>query len=271
MIDTNHLSDQLRGDEQPGFRLYESFAQPAVGEAMLEDVVSISRDAAAGRDVLPSYVMEETQPGFAGENPEDLVSKVFKLHRRGPYREFLADPRLAQMLAAAIGPDVDCFLSQFIFKNPGAWGQPWHQDSYYFPFEPARPIVGLWLAVTQATLENGCLHVLPGSQSEPIHEHVTDPRPGSQYGYVEIVDHDMSASQPCLLSPGDLLIFDSHLMHRSTDNVADGFRAAMVWHLSAPGVVDRGLRTGSGGRWAPNPLHDWMPVVRDGRAVGPEG
>ena len=31
-------------------------------------------------------------------------------------------------LTDLIGPELDCFLSQFIFKNPGAWGQPWHQD-----------------------------------------------------------------------------------------------------------------------------------------------
>ena len=87
---------------------------------------------------------------------------------------------------------MDVFLSQFIFKTAGAWGQPWHQDSFYFPFEPARPVVGVWLAVTEATLANGCLHVLPGSQTEPVHTHEPDRRPGANYGYFEIVDHDMS-------------------------------------------------------------------------------
>ena len=120
-----------------------------------------------------------------------------------------------------ISPDIDVFLSQFIFKTPGAWGQPWHQDSFYFPFEPARPVVGVWLAVTEATLVNGCLHVLPGSHTEPVHTHVPDRRPGANYGYFEIVDHDMAAAEPVLMDPGDLLVFDSHLMHRSTDNESD--------------------------------------------------
>jgi ectoine hydroxylase-related dioxygenase (phytanoyl-CoA dioxygenase family) len=210
--------------------------------------------------------MQESQAGFSGESPEDLVSKIFKLHRRGAFRSFLRDPKLVQILVAAIGPDVDCFLSQFIFKNPGAWGQPWHQDSYYFAFEPARPIVGLWLAITEATLENGCLHVLPGSQCEPVHTHVPDRRPGALYGYTEIVDHDMNGSRPCLLSPGDLLVFDSHLMHRSTDNVSDGIRAAMVWHACRAGVVDRGIDLGDGRR-RQSPVHDWLPVIRDGASL----
>ena len=40
------------------------------------------------------------------------------------------------------------------------------------------------------------------------------------------------------MDPGDLLVFDSHLMHRSTDNESDGIRAAMVYHYAAAGTVD---------------------------------
>ncbi len=259
------LPSTLRGTEGPGYVLYEGFAAPSVGNAMLDDVVRMSRSAAAGEPV-EGFVMKESQPNFVGKNPEDRVGKVFKLHRRPAFQTFLRDPRVAQILAEAVGPDVDCFLSQFIFKNRGAWGQPWHQDSHYFPFEPARPIIGMWLAVTEATLDNGCLHVLPGSQSEPLHEHITDRRQGALYGYVEIVDHDMSRSKPCLLKPGDLLVFDSHLMHRSTDNASESIRAAMVWHFAAGGSVDLGMDFGNGRR-TKSPIHDWMPLVRAGTLV----
>ncbi len=264
--DSINLASALRDDDQPGFALHRGFADAAIGNAMLDEVIAIARSAASGNDVTPAWVVKESQEGFVGHAPEDYVAKIFKLHRTGTFRSFLALPEVASILVAAIGPDVDCFLSQFIFKNPGAWGQPWHQDSYYFPFEPARPIVGLWLAVTRATLENGCLHVLPGSQAEPVHQHVPDSRPGSVYGYVEIVDHDMDASAPCLLSPGDLMVFDSHLMHRSTDNLSDEIRAAMVWHFCRPGTVDLGIEIA--GTKIESPLNDFMPVIRDGIAVG---
>lgn len=58
------------------------------------------------------------------------------------------------------------FQSQFIWKNPGAWGQPWHQDTYYFHFDKG-PHIGVWLALTEATVENGCLSVLPGTHRDP--------------------------------------------------------------------------------------------------------
>ena len=170
--------------------------------------------------------------------PEDGVSKIFKLHRDSVFADFAHSAAVVDAVSELIAPDIDVFLSQFIFKTAGAWGQPWHQDSFYFPFEPARPVVGVWLAVTEATLVNGCLHVLPGSHNEPVHTHVPDRRPGANYGYFEIVDHDMAASEPVLMDPGDLLVFDSHLMHCSTDNESRG-------HPRRHGVP---LRRGGDGR-----------------------
>ena len=250
--------------EADGFFTVDGFVEPSVGDAMLTDVVDLVRRHERGERVEHAVILPEAQPDFAAKrgtaNPEDVVSKVFRLHRRPAFASFLRTPRLLPIVTELLGTDdVDCFLSQFIFKNPGAWGQPWHQDSYYFPFAPARPVVGLWLAVTEATLENGCLHVLPGSHREPVHEHVPDRRPGANYGYTEIVDHDMSGAVPSLLQPGDLLVFDSHLMHRSTDNVSHGIRAAMVFHVARAGTVDRTKEV----RGYDSPVNDWVPLVRD--------
>ncbi len=228
-------------DEQ-GFVRLRGFTGLEVCDRMLERVVALARAHAGGDRDAPGLVLPEANLAGSGGNPEDLVSKIFRLHRDGVFAVFAADPRVTGSLVDLVGPRLDCFLSQFIFKNPGAWGQPWHQDSFYFAFEPARPIVGAWLAVTEATLENGCLHVLPGSHREPVHEHVPDRRPNANLGYVEIVDHDMAAAEPVLMDPGDLLLFDSHLMHRSTDNESAGIRAAMVFHYAATGTVDSGPR-----------------------------
>jgi phytanoyl-CoA hydroxylase len=259
-MDLTTLSAKLRNDDKPGYELFKSFVAPEVGQAMLQDVISLARRAAQGESITPAVVMDETQD-LQGR-PEEVISKIFSLHRRAAFAEFLKLEAVKNIVVSAIGTDVDCFLSQFIFKNPGAWGQPWHQDSFYFPFTPARPIVGLWLAVTEATLDNGCLHILPRSQREPVKEHVADRREGANYGYVEIIDHDMRGSEACLLNPGDLMVFDSHLMHRSTDNISDGIRAAMVWHFAPAGTVDPGIQNRAG-QWIPNPINDWVPYIRN--------
>jgi ectoine hydroxylase-related dioxygenase (phytanoyl-CoA dioxygenase family) len=260
--------DLLRAFEEEGAFTVTGFADPAVGQAMLDDVVSIVRAQHEGQPVDDALVLPEAQPDFAGGrgDPEDVVSKVFRLHRRPAFASFLRTPALLPIVTGILGTDdVDCFLSQFIFKNPGAWGQPWHQDSYYFPFDPPRPIVGLWLAVTAATLDNGCLHVLPGSHREPVLEHGPDRRLGANYGYTEIVDHDVTGQRPSLMDPGDLLVFDSHLMHRSTDNRSDGIRAAMVFHVAAAGTVDRTEEV----RGYTSPVNDWAPLIRAGEFLAP--
>jgi len=232
---------------------------------MLDDVVGVVREVdESGITPQGMHVAPESQGNLSGEHPEHTVSKVFTLHDRPAFLSFLNDERISGILRDLIGPDVDCFLSQFIFKNPGAWGQPWHQDSYYFPFDPPRPIVGLWLAVTEATLENGCLHILPGSHAEPVHEHVPDRRPNANLGYVEIVDHDMSDRQAVMMQPGDLLVFDSHLMHCSTDNVSDGIRAAMVFHCCAARTVDLGFEQFDGFK---NPMYRFDALLRGGLLV----
>jgi ectoine hydroxylase-related dioxygenase (phytanoyl-CoA dioxygenase family) len=247
--------------QDDGFFILPRFAEPSICKAMLERVAELCTRAEEGQPVAQTFRMPEPALRDAPGTAAERTSKLFRVHRDEPvFRAFAREPRLLAFVAALIGPDLDCFLSQFIFKNPGALGQPWHQDAFYFPFDRG-PQVGVWLAVTEATLENGPLWVLPGSQREPVHAVEPDHRLHAQFGYVEITDHDMTGARPVLLQPGDLLVFHGHLMHKSTDNRSHGMRAAMVYHFGAAGTVDSTLeRKGY-------TINDWLPVMRGGEAV----
>ena len=240
--------------DRDGFFLVKEFSTPDVCDAMLRRAIDLAREA-DGRGVAGTAIVhpERNLADSVGSEAlaEERVSKVFKVHRDSVFHEFATQPDLVASVQHLLGIDIDCFLSQFIFKNPGAWGQPWHQDAFYFPFDRG-PQVGVWLAVTEATLANGCLHVVPGSHLEPVHEHLLDRRPNANQGYVEILDHDMSGERPVTMAPGDLLIFHSHLMHRSKDNNSSAIRAAMVYHFGERGTVDLAEH--------PAPINDWMPV-----------
>jgi len=249
-------SEQLREWDDRGFFFVRGFAPQDVTRAMWKRVVEVCRerwgeDPGEGSLVMPeSNLRAETEAGAA---KEDLVSKVFKLHRDGVFRDFVDSEPLVAISRQLIGAEVDCFLSQFIFKNPGAWGQPWHQDEFYFPFD-RHPQVGFWLAVSDATLENGCLYVLPGSHRDPVHEHVPDRRPNANVGYLEIVDRETTEAIPVQMRAGDLLVFHSRLMHCSSNNESDAPRAAMVYHVSERGTVDHTGHT---------IVNDWMPIGDD--------
>jgi phytanoyl-CoA hydroxylase len=240
--------------KRDGFFLIPSFASPDVGEAMLDRVIEICREAGGnlmheGYIVAPEMNIAKSVDRSAPL--ERRISKVFKLHRDAVFRTFIESAEILEIGRELLTPQLDCFLSQFIFKNPEAWGQPWHQDSHYFKFDRS-PQVGLWLAVTEATLDNGCLWVLPGSHREPVHEHVPDRRPNANFGYVEIVDQDFEDAIPVMMSPGDLLVFHSHLMHRSRDNESDRLRAAMVFHLAERGTTNVSE--------IPEFVNDWMSL-----------
>jgi len=248
--------------KRDGFFLRREFASPDVCAAMLRWVVEVCR-AANGQIVHRDYIVMPEQnltDRVDGSAPAELrVSKVFKLHRDEPFRSFMESEPVLAIGRSLLGARLDCFLSQFILKNPGAWGQPWHQDAFYFPFDRS-PQVGLWLAISEATLDNGCLWVLRGSHTEAVHEHIPDQRPNANIGYTEIVDHDFQGEEPVLMEPGDLLVFHSHLMHRSRDNASSGRRSAMVFHIAQHGTTDRSE--------PPTPVNDWMCLPDPDSALG---
>ena len=249
-------AEQREAWERNGYFILERFASSDVCTAMLTRAAEICRLDAAGESIGHSLVDPERNPWIDAVNPEDRVSKIFVLHDWDPvFGSFARDERLLDVICDLLGPDVDCFLSQFIFKNPGAIGQPWHQDSLYFPFEPDRQ-VGVWLAVTDATPVNGPLSVLPGSHREPLHEHVPDRRPGANLGYMEIVDHDLSGAVAVEMQVGDLLLFDSFLMHFSRDNISTRRRGALICHFAPEGTVDHAAEHFG------FTIRDWMPVRR---------
>ncbi len=256
-------SEQASAWTQDGYFVVRGLFSAETCEEINRCAIARVRDVATGEEVSGyfskdgSFTVPEENFGEAVANPEDRTSKLYNLHRLDPFGGVASHPELSRLLGGILGPDVDCFNSQFIFKNPRAWGQPWHQDSLYFSFD-AYPQVGVWVATSEATVENGCLFVAPGSHVEPLHEHVPDRRPGANLGYVEIIDHDFSGAEPVLMATGDVLVFHSFLMHKSGDNVSDARRTALVFHYGATGTRSLG---------PPSATIDWMPIRAKGNRV----
>ena len=243
VFQTKHMTiDQKNSWNEFGYILIPNFVDEKFCDEMNKEVINIIKSIIPEESAFSHayagdghIAIREMKPTEDPKSIEDEISKLFRIHSRGIFNEFINNEVLCDILEDILGPNVDCFLSQFIFKNPGAWGQPWHQDSSYFPFD-REPQVGAWLATSEATLENGCLVILPGSHKEHLHEHLPDDRKGSNYGYTEIKDHDFSQETPMTLNTGDLLLFHSFLMHKSYDNNSQARRTAMVFHFAETGT-----------------------------------
>jgi hypothetical protein len=99
--------------DEDGFFLVRGFADAAVGEAMLERVIEISRSA-NGQILHDGFVVtpEQNLAGSvdAGADAELRVSKIFKLHRDGPFRAFIESPPILEIGRSLLGSRLDCFL-----------------------------------------------------------------------------------------------------------------------------------------------------------------
>lgn len=131
---------------------------------------------------------------------------------------FVADPRLVAAVGSLLGDDLWVRWDQAVAKAPGAPTFPWHQDNAYSLL--LDPHVQAWIALTDAGPDDGGLWLAPGSHRRPRGHHWTG-------GHVE-VDEPPGEEVPLEARRGDLVLFSSRLLHRTTPNRADAERWVYV-------------------------------------------
>ena len=148
---------------------------------------------------------------------------------------FSRTPELAEV-ARRLGFDDPVILqSMYIFKPPRIGGEVvCHQDSTYIYTEP-ESCVGFWFALEDATLENGCMHFIPGGHKLPLKKRnyrkadgklVTETLDATPWPE----DRKVAAEVPA----GTLVIFDGRMPHLSAPNQSSKSRHAYTLH-----VIDR--------------------------------
>jgi phytanoyl-CoA hydroxylase len=149
-------------------------------------------------------------------------------------------PRVVEVLATVIGPNVKMMQSMLFIKSEGKPGQAWHQDETHIPTRD-RSLTALWVALDDATVENGCLWVIPGSHRRGVlfpDREQDDPRFDCTREAYDFPYRDEDAV-PVQLPAGDALLFDGYLLHRSLPNTGrHGMRRALVNHyMSAESLL----------------------------------
>lgn len=137
-------------------------------------------------------------------------------------------------LTTIIGPNVKCMQSMLFIKSSGKPGQAWHQDEDYIPSRD-KTLVGAWIALDRATVENGCLWVMPGSHKHGIlweqHWHA-DRRFDCAEESINFPYTDDQAV-PVEVEAGSVVFFNGYLLHRSLPNRAPAgkYRRSLVNHF----------------------------------------
>ncbi len=105
--------------------------------------------------------LREATPSVApGERPVQMEGECH-LNFEWAY-SLCTHPAILDVVEKIIGPDILVHSSTLFFKRPGKRFVSWHQDSNYWELSQPR-LVSAWVALSDSTVENGCLRVQPGT------------------------------------------------------------------------------------------------------------
>jgi phytanoyl-CoA hydroxylase len=178
------------------------------------------------------------------ESDDDVLRRFLCIHyphkASASAREALSAPPIVAALVAVIGPNVKAMQSMLFVKSEGKPGQAWHQDEYFIPTRD-RSLTAVWIALDDATIENGCLWVLPGSHRRGVLYPAKDQLDPRFDCSIEAFDFPYSDDDavPVEIPAGTALIFNGYLLHRSLENSGKhGYRRALANHyMSAESLL----------------------------------
>ncbi len=178
------------------------------------------------------------------EADEDVLRRYLCIHFphkiSRPMHDVLSAPAVVDVLTRVIGPNVKCMQSMLFIKASGKPGQAWHQDEFYIPTRD-RSLLGAWIAMDDATVENGCLWVIPGSHRHGVlwPQHQQRDARFDCAGEATSFPYSDSDAIPVEVKRGSVVFFNGYLLHRSLPNYApSGFRRALVNHyMSAESLL----------------------------------
>ena len=146
------------------------------------------------------------------------------------------DERMVDLAQDAIGKPIYLYSHKMTMKQPnegGAW--EWHQDfGYWYNYGCLAPdMMSIYVALDRATRENGCLQVLKGSHKLGRLDHVRED------GQTNVEKEHLEAALKRFelvyveMDPGDALVFDGNLLHRSDANRTDTYRWGYICSYNA--------------------------------------
>jgi len=246
---------QIRSFVENGYLVVPGLVSADETERLKRDTAFIARGG---------YPCETLKPLPATYSDADALRQILCIHQ--PHyispvmREFVLHPPICAVLSqitAAHLPfwdgSVKCMQSMLFVKPPGFQGQGWHQDEIYIPTRD-RSLIGAWIALDPATIENGCLWVLPGShRSGYLYPQRPHSNPDEFDHGPESYGFDDSDAIPVEVEPGTVIFFNGYLLHRSLKNRGSIYRRVLVSHYMnswslLPWSIKDGERTANADR-----------------------
>ncbi len=168
------------------------------------------------------------------------VNKIgHAMHDLDPvFNRFFRDPRGAAICLALGLQQPLLWQSQVIFKPPGIGGEVrWHQDASFFDTTP-QTVTTFWVALEDATRDNGCLWVQPGGHRGPLRERFVRDGDRLQMEALDTTPWPTTADGvPLEVPAGTLVVFHGLLPHGSAANRSAVSRMACTLHVTDGAAV----------------------------------
>ena len=166
-----------------------------------------------------------------GVSARTVLRKLDNPHfHRDAVRALARDPKLVGLVEQFLGRGVSVYFSQIFFKPPEGGGpKPAHQDNFYFGPRDPEALVTAWIALDDATPENGCMYFGEGTHLGPVVEHIAPPgEPFNLQIPAEVVAR--TAMTPAPVPKGGVSFHHGGVFHQSGVNHSTRWRRACAVH-----------------------------------------
>jgi len=154
-------------------------------------------------------------------------------------KTLMLDERLGKMAAQLAGVDgIRIWHDQALIKRPWANPTAWHLDTPFWSFSN-RNAISIWVALDNATLENGCLFFIPGSHKQTGFDKITI---GRNMDSIFDVYPKLRTSMPVAapMRAGSCSFHNGLTVHGANANMTNGFRRAMTCAYMPEGSIFNG-------------------------------
>ncbi|HEU4554134.1 MAG TPA: phytanoyl-CoA dioxygenase family protein [Chitinophaga sp.] len=225
--------ENIRQYQEQGYLVVPNLLSPAEIAALKKETAAIFRGERGHIEGMVS--VDENEPD------DEVLKKYVAIHF--PHKiskviyNYLFHRDIVNILTQIVSPNMKCMQSMLFVKAPGKAGQSWHQDEYYIPTRD-KSLIGVWIAIDDATVDNGCLWIIPGRPGY-IMPRVKNSSP--EYADVDTIDITPYENEkmPVEVKSGSVVFFNGYTLHSSLRNkTKDCFRTALVNHyMSAESML----------------------------------